>query len=64
MLRIIERSIADGSNDLPEDEKRVAVQIIRGSTRHNDSSTHVESREDEREQGTSPFVDTETNSDT
>lgn len=63
MLCVVERAVTNGSDDLAENEQWVAVQVVRGSAGHHHCSTHVERRQDHREQGTAPAVDAEANGD-
>ena len=60
MLSIIQRPIPNSSNGLAQDQKRVAIQIVRSSACHNYCAREVEIRQDHSEQWPSPFVDGET----
>ena len=47
MLGIVKRPISDGSNNFADNEKRIAIEVVRSRARHHDRASHVERREDD-----------------
>ena len=63
MLGVVERSVADGSKNLADNEESVAVEVVRGCARHDYRAGQVEAGEDNGHEGPAPFVDVEAEDD-
>lgn len=64
MLRVVQRTVANGGDNLAHNEERIAIQIVRCSAGHDHRTGQMEARHDNGQQGSAPFVDTEANRDT
>jgi hypothetical protein len=57
VLGIVQGAVSDSSNNLSKDKKRVAVEMIRRRTSHDDSSTEMECSQYCGQQGSTPPID-------
>ena len=63
MLGVVERAVADGCDDLTQDEERVTVEVVRRSPRHDNGTSKMEGGKDDGHDSAAEPVDVEAETD-